>query len=164
MEACVGGSPCWRKNSATPPDCRTYLNKYMRIQIALLLPVLSSIMISCRHNHEPDLEPSLEPNPTFFVSGIYASFEESASCKTWDTLIVSKSHSQVNVYNVARHTAFQRHLEDDYYSVETVAATWTASYDPIKEIMLHLTPGQNIVFDARYNQCVLEKHEYEKIE
>lgn len=131
----------------------------MKIQFVFLLFGLSALF-SCRENPKP----IFEPIPKFFVSGVYTCFEKSGSCKTWDTLLISKSHRQVNVYNISRHTAFQRNLEDVYYPVESTITTWTASYDPIKEIMLNLGPGQILAFNARYNQCLLGEREYDKIE
>lgn len=130
----------------------------------ILIPIIPLLLLSCDHQSKPTAPRNLHSATAFFVSGIYTNFEKSSYCRTWDTLVVTKDHHQINVYRITRLTSFQRNLEDDYDPIERDSSSWTGSYDPAKAIMHVLDEGRPLVFQPSANTTYLDDHVFIKIE
>ena len=100
-----------------------------------LILLLTVGFFSCGRKSKPVLFPPPPPAPKFFVSGTYVAFEQSAYCRTWDTLRIFKDRRQINVYGITRRTKFQHNLEDDYFAAEKHCFSWIATYDPAATVM-----------------------------
>ena len=64
-----------------------------------------------------------------FITGTYVTFEKSRFCITWDTLIVTRDHSQPNLFMVNRESAYQWNLETTYFPVDEVSTYWAGVFD-----------------------------------
>jgi hypothetical protein len=129
-----------------------------------LISIFPLLLLSCDRQSKGATLRNPQPEPTFFVSGIYVNFEKSSYCRTWDTLVVTKDRHQINVYRITRLTSFQRNLEEDYDQIERNIASWTGSYDASKAIMHVLNEGRPLIFRPSTNAAYLDNHVFTKIE
>lgn len=132
-------------------------------QFTILL-IVSTLWLSCCHQPSPAPVRDPRPAPTFFVSGVYATFDKSPYCRTWDTLTISKDRNQVNVFRINRHIAFQRNREDDFYDPECDSAVWTGTLDPAKDMMHGLDDSPDLFFRPEANRLLMGNHLFSKIE
>lgn len=105
-----------------------------------------------------------EEETRFFLSGLYAGYEESAYCTAWDTLIIHKDHAQANVYHVERHTSFQRNIGDNYLPVQKSVSRWIATWDSDGSALKAIDAGPDLSADTKKSTLSAGKYHFSKIE
>jgi len=99
-----------------------------------------------------------------FIPGTYVKhFDDQYFKDGEDTLIVTKSNEDGNVYSIARHMSYQKVVDQKLQPREYKSENWIGVYNEKEKVLHEQKHGATISFSPEKNSLTVGTNDYKKI-